>query len=121
MPKQILLLIQNNKEKVEELIELSKYLNEGIRKYSKNDISPISNKLPNVSKITKMLNVNVQRFGFQFLNYELLVRHILIKFEQNILIAKIFEGILIKPNQPRLKLQNPWKVNENAYYKDNAH
>lgn len=74
------------------------------------------NKLPKTNQAARIINIHIERFGFQFLSYELLVRHVLVKIEESIIISKIFEGVLIKPNQPKLKLQNPWKVNEHAYF-----
>ena len=58
-------------------------------------------------KVSVMFNIHIERFGFQFLTYDLLINHVLAKWE-NAGTIKLLEGILYKSNQPSLKLQSPY-------------
>lgn len=78
-PKLLLGLVESWKEKGDQFKELNKYCKEEISKYSNRPIAH-PKMSPKVSKATRVFNVYVERLGLQFLNYELLVKHVLVKF-----------------------------------------
>lgn len=80
MPKDLLHLAEGFREKIEELKDLNKHLKEEINKFEKK--ASISSKVPPkvTSKLAQIFHLHIERLGFQFLSYELLLKHVIIKF-----------------------------------------
>ena len=49
--------------------------------------------------MAQTVNVHVEKLGLQVISYELLLKNVLCKKDETI-ILKFFEGILTQPNQP---------------------